>query len=154
MSLNNKLTIEFIKSLGKERSTANFDALLSLYYEDHPVDIKEIISSIGRQYDIDRIYSFIKDNVYTSRTMEEVYQMFRTVLYKGFEDLRLEILQYYNNEVLNKMDQFRNYKDSKKKHTLPNRLQEPLVLEGNNLETLKQIQDGSIQLVFTSPPLL
>lgn len=93
MAKDKKIAVEYIKSLGKERSSANFDLLLELYKEDHGIEVRrEIVSSIGRQHDIERIRQFLEDHAFNSHYMDEVYQMFRTVLYKGFDDLKEKML--------------------------------------------------------------
>lgn len=107
-------SIEYIKSLGKEKSEKNFDLLLSLFHENLPVDVKrEVVSSIGRQNDLDRIIKFLNDEAFNNHPMELVYQMFRTCLYKRdkdsrFEELGKKIILFYDNEVIDKMFEYKS----------------------------------------------
>lgn len=150
--------IEQIKKLGKVKGDDNLDFLISLYEQDFDVDIKrEIISSIGRQSNADKIYNFINENAFRKTTiMEYIYQMFRTCLYRAqndqrFDVLRKKILDFYNNEVLNKMQDFYDYRHSL--HRIKkNKISKPILLEGDCEQTLKSLPENSIQLVFTSPP--
>ena len=87
--LGNSISVERIKALGKEKSDENLDILLALF--DNPqikLDVKrEIVSSIGRQNNNDRVFAFIKDQAFNDKNqMELIYQMFRTCLYKGKTD--------------------------------------------------------------------
>jgi DNA modification methylase len=94
--------------------------------------------------------------------MEVVYQMYRTILYKQEEDERFkkldeDVLMFYdNNEVMSKMKRFREFKKSKKvklpKEKLVKKIQKPTLLNGDCRETLKSIDDASVNLIFTSPP--
>lgn len=104
-------SIESIKKLGVEKSDSNFTKLLVLFdeYKDskHIEIIREIVSSIGRQKDNDRIYNFLQKEIHRKHYMEVVYQMFRTTLYKlkedsRFENLRDEMLQKYNMKSFKK----------------------------------------------------
>ena len=161
------ITLAEIKALGARKSYENLHRLLQLYPTVSEVDLKrEIVSSIGRQNDDYTIYEFIEKNVYSCGLMELVYQMYRTCLYKGktnqhFLELGEEIRDYFDNEVLDKMYEYYRYrkkayaKNSQKK--VPKmeyriKYDKPLLLEGDNVTTLKRIDKGSVQLVFTSPP--
>ena len=154
-----KITLSFIKGLGKIKSEENLDKLIELYRSQSNIEFKrEIISSIGRQKNNEKILLFIKDNVYQCGIMDLVYQMYRTCLYKektnnAFNKLGKEIYNYFDNEVLKKMKYFIDYKQSKKK-ALPKQRQiiKPTLLIGDNVETLKTIQEKEIHLIFTSPP--
>jgi len=154
----NSYSIEQIKALGKDKSDENLDILLKMYGENLPVDIKrEVVSSIGRQKDLDRVFLFIQDNVFNKLIiMEYVYQMFRTCLYRSkiderFDDLRDRIMKFYNNEVINKMSEFYEYKKNRnRRHT--NVIKKPLLLVGDASVTLSNLPENSIQLAFTSPP--
>lgn len=103
MARKTTYSIEYIKSLGKEKFDDNFDLLLKIFKEDLPIDIKrEVVSSIGRQNNLDRTLNFIKNEAFNDHPMELVYQMFRTCLYKKdkddrFDKLGKQILEYYNN---------------------------------------------------------
>ena len=155
-------SIESIKKLGVEKSDSNFTKLLVLFdeYKDskHIEIIREIVSSIGRQKDNDRIYNFLQKEIHRKHYMEVVYQMFRTTLYKSkedsrFENLRDEMLQKYNNEVLQKMLEYYEYKQSRKIHKIPKRqITKPSLLIGDNVQTLSKIGNSQVQLIFTSPP--
>jgi len=149
------MTVAQVKALGKNRSAENLSILLRMYNEDYGLDIKrEIVSSIGRQKDAQTIYDFIADNAFKNTYMELVYQMYRTTLYrsddKKFNDLREKIEAYYDNELLQKMKRYysNKYKTTKQKRAV----QKTTILEGDCVETLKNVEPESVQLVFTSPP--
>ena len=152
-------TVAQIKNLGLIRSDENLNTLLKIYDEVTDIEIKrEIVSSIGRQTDNEIIFNFIKENVYNCGFMDLVYQMYRTCLYKGkfcaeFEQLGDEIKNYFDNEVLNKMhDYFFYKKNSVGKKSREKFYSKPILLRGNNIETLKKLEGNSVQLIFTSPP--
>ncbi len=152
------MTIEFIKKTGKIKNIDNLLYLIQLYTDETiSIEIKrEIVSSIGRQNDLDIIYDFIKNNVFKKNYMEVIYQMYRTTLYKSsdkrFKLLAQDICVYYDNEVLYKMTKYYNYKKNKIKSTLVNKLSKPLLLCGDNKKSLKKLDKETINLIFTSPP--
>ena len=154
-----EITIEYIKKLGLERKESNLNYLIKLFYEDFEIEIKrEIVSSIGRQKQNDKIYDFLSKEVFNNHYMEIVYQMFRTALYKSKKDdrfifLRDKMLEYYNNEVMQKMFEYYEFKQKRKtiKHE-PKQIIKPSLLIGDNRITLDKIKDKQIQLIFTSPP--
>lgn len=147
-----------IKKLGKTRSNENLELLIKLFDEDFPVLLKrEIVSSIGRHKDNDKIYDFLIENLQKNNQMEIVFQMFRTCLYKmsdsRFYNLKNIILKKFENEVLYKMDAFYSYKHSTSKFIKPEKFtNKPILLEGDNSITLQTIPSNTIQLIFTSPP--
>ena len=152
-------TIAEIKNLGLNRSEENLQKLLEIYPEVENIDLKrEIVSSIGRQNNNEKILDFIKKNVYDCGFMDLVYQMYRTCLYKGRTDkyffiLGEEIKNFFNNEVLNKMSDYFEYKKNHVGKILREKKYfKPILLRGDNLETLKKIEKNSVQLIFTSPP--
>lgn len=154
-----KITIEFIKKLGGERSDSNLEYLIKLFYKDLEIELKrEIISSIGRQKNNDKIYEFLQKEALNSHYMELVYQMFRTTLYKAKDDerfkiLRDEMLEFYQNEVLQKMFDYYEFRQ-KSRQSKPKirQIAKPSLLVGDNRQTLDKIQNEQIQLIFTSPP--
>lgn len=114
-------TIESVKRLGLEKSDSNFAILLDMFMQEElGVDIRrEIVSSIGRQKNNDKIYEFLNREAFSNHYMEVIYQMFRTCLYKSkedvrFADLRDRILRYYNNEVMQKMLEYSIFRQQKK----------------------------------------
>ena len=153
-------TIESIKRLGLEKSDSNIAILLDMFtQEELGVDIRrEIVSSIGRQKNNDKIYEFLNREAFSNHYMEVIYQMFRTCLYKSkedarFADLRDRILRYYNNEVMQKMLEYSIFRQQKKIALKPQRkILKPSLLVGDNRITLNKIQEQQIQLIFTSPP--
>lgn len=151
------MTIEEIKQLGKNINGENFELLLRLYNQNLPVELKrEIVSSIGRQKNNEKVYNFIKDNVFKKNYMDVIYQMFRTTLYKydieNFKELCEKIKSYYNNEIIDKMYDYK-VKDNKQKVVFKkSSITKPLLLRGNNIQTLKSVDDRNINLIFTSPP--
>ena len=161
------MTLEKIKSLGKNRSAENLDILLKLYGTDLPIELKrEVVSSIGRQHDNKKIYEFINNHVFDKIYMELIYQMYRTVLYKSnlsgfpeFKELEQKIRVTYDNEVINKMKRYYDYKQQKnhknqEKEDVYNeiKLNRPALLRGDSKNTLKNLPPKSINLIFTSPP--
>ena len=152
-------TIAQIKNLGLVRSDENLQTLLKIYDEVTDIEVKrEIVSSIGRQNNNEFILKFIRANVYKCGFMELVYQMYRTCLYKGkncaeFEKLGDEIKNYFDNEVLNKMHDYFSYKQNRVGKKIREKFYStPILLRGNNVETLQKIEENSVQLIFTSPP--
>lgn len=153
------ITIEFIKKLGAERSDSNLEYLIKLFYKDLQIELKrEIVSSIGRQKNNDKIYEFLQKEALNSHFMELVYQMFRTTLYKAKDDerfkfLRDKMLEFYQNEVLQKMFDYYEFRQ-KSRLTKPKikQITKPSLLVGDNRQTLDKIESGQIQLIFTSPP--
>ncbi len=150
------ITIEKVKALGKEKSEENFDRLLELYNSELAIPIKrEVVSSIGRQKNKERIYQFISERAFEKTYMEFIYQMFRTTLYHSkderFRELSERIMEHYDNEVLRKMKYY--YENKRKKPKPPEHLiSKPTLLVGDSESTLSRINDGEVQLIFTSPP--
>lgn len=143
--------------IGAIQNDETLDKLLVLFFKNNNIDIRrEIVSSIGRQKNNDKILDFIKNNVYNCGSMELVYQMFRTCLYKKedkrFLKLQKDILEYFKNEVLYKMKKYYDYRHTKHVTNKTDKIMKPLLLKGNNLETLKKIKSQQIQFIFTSPP--
>lgn len=158
--MQQNLTIPHIKSLGKERSEENLDLLISLYH-DNTIDLdlkREIVSSIGRQKNDDKIALFIENNFKSSKnSMDIIYQFYRTCLYRyelpKFYDLANQIEQFYCNEIIKKMKDFYLYKKSKQKHEVNKiEIKKPTLLIGDCEQSLKEIPENSLQLIFTSPP--
>ena len=71
------LSIDKVKKLGLNKSDKNLDVLIQAYFDlDDNIDLKrEIVSSIGRQIDNTKIYSFIKENVYNCGYMDLVCRL-------------------------------------------------------------------------------
>ncbi|TLD95477.1 site-specific DNA-methyltransferase [Helicobacter jaachi] len=155
----NNITIESIKKLGVEKSDSNLDKLINLFSTTQEIDLKrEITSSIGRQTNNDKIYEFLAKEAFSKHYMEVIYQMFRTCLYKSKNDIRFKILrdkmlEFYQNEVMQKMFEYYEYKQSKiAQKSLQKQITKPSLLIGDNRTTLDKIQDKQINLIFTSPP--
>ena len=156
---NKSISINYIKSLGLKKSEENLDLLLSLF-QDKTLNIdirREIVSSIGRQNNDTKILKFINQNAFNCGFMDLVYQMYRTCLYRGekreFNNLGNKILKYFNNEMLFKMKAYYDYRQNKKNLEIKTKqFSNPTLLCGDNVYTLKKIQDKQIQLIFTSPP--
>ena len=119
MKNTEKLTLVYIKSLGKNKTSEEFDELLSYFNQDLEMDLKrEIVSSIGRQTDLDKIFDFLNREAFNNHPMELVYQMYRTCLYKGKKDARFielgeKIKNFYHNENINKMFSYYKYKQER-----------------------------------------
>ncbi|TLD81255.1 site-specific DNA-methyltransferase [Helicobacter sp. MIT 11-5569] len=154
------ITIESVKKLGLEKSDSNLAILLDMFMQEVlSIEIqREIISSIGRQKNNDKIYDFLSKEAFNNHYMEVIYQMFRTCLYKSkedmrFADLRDRILKHYNNEVMQKMLEYHSFRKEKKRDLKSQRqILKPSLLIGDNRITLNKIQEQQVQLIFTSPP--
>ena len=152
------MSIKEIKKLGKDKCKKNFDKLIEMYNDDNcsAIEKREIVSSIGRQNDIDRIYNFIKANMFKRNYMDVVYQMFRTTLvyYKDerFKELCEQMKKYYKNEVMDKMYEYKLSPKFDCKRLHDSSIDKPMILFGDSSKTLKTIADGDINLIFTSPP--
>lgn len=151
------MTLDSIKQLGKNKNGENFEKLIQMYKEDIPVELKrEIVSSIGRQKDYDKVYFFLKENAFKKNYMDVIYQMFRTTLYKydddRFKELCEKMKDYYNNEVMNKMYDYKIANKNKKVVLKKSSIEQPLLLKGNSINTLKKIREQDVNLIFTSPP--
>lgn len=154
------ITVEYIKSLGnsKNRSRESLDLLFQLFSGDYNIELKrEIVSSIGRQTLNDEVLNFIDEQAFNNNPMELVYQMYRTCLYKGKGDGRFvkmgeKIRTRYDNENINKMYQYYQYRQGKNKRVRKKGVDSPVLLIGDTEKTLDQIPEGSVQLGFTSPP--
>ncbi len=152
-------TIKRIKDMGSHPSEDHLNKLLELFKQDLSIDLKrEIASSIGRQLDDDIIYNFLKQEAFKEHYMEVVYQFLRTALYKS-KDMRFaklcdDLLQYYQNENMQKMKQYYDYRHTKKPplKIIENVIKKPSLLFGDNAQTLNKIVPNSINLIFTSPP--
>ena len=152
-------SVEQIKAMGKEKNENNLLKLFEIFKLPAPIDIRrEIVSSIGRQNDNDKVYIFMKREAFNAdNPMELIYQIFRTCLYKSkidkrFSDLKQEIINYYKNENIKKMNEFYDFRQQRKNMPLIHKITCPLLLVGDSSETLKELPDNSIQLAFTSPP--
>lgn len=158
MRKKSNYSVEYIKSLGKEKSEENFDLLLNLFKEEMPIDVKrEVVSSIGRQSDLDKILTFLEEEAFKNHPMELIYQMFRTCLYKRDKDERFKnfgdrLIKFYHNEVLDKMLEYKNR--GRKKRNLNNRnyIKKPTLLIGDTEFSLNVLPEQCVQLMFTSPP--
>ena len=152
-------SVEKVKAIGKLRKPESFDTLLEIFRSDKNIDVRrEAVSSIGRHNDSDRIYNFLKEEAFSKNNpMELIYQMFRTCLYRSNEDgrfahLRQKMLYFWNNEILDKMNAYYNFRHQREKASPAGKITSPLLLIGDSAETLKTLPANSIQLVFTSPP--
>ena len=152
-------TVEKVKALGKVRTPESFDTLLEIFRSNAEIDVRrEAVSSIGRHNDSGRIYDFLRAEAFNRENpMELVYQMFRTCLYRSkddarFAELRREMLDFWHNEILDKMNAYYNYRQKREKSRPVSKITTPLLLIGDNTETMKTLPANSIQLIFTSPP--
>ena len=151
------MSVEKIKELGKKKSNESFYILIKMYHSVLTVEEKrEVVSSIGRQKDIDLIYSFLEENAFKKNYMDVIYQMFRTTLVyysdNRFKKLCEKMKKFYNNEVMDKMYEYKMAARFDKKRLHPSSIVKPLLLEGDSSKTMKYIKDGDINLIFTSPP--
>ncbi len=152
-------TVEKVKALAKIRTPESFGTLLEIFRSDENIDVRrEAVSSIGRHNDSTRIYDFLREEAFSrDNPMELIYQMFRTCLYRSKDDerfsrLRDEMITFWDNEIISKMNEYYNFRQQKEKQRPANKITSPLLLIGDNTETLKTLPSNSIQLIFTSPP--
>lgn len=152
-------SVEQVKAMGKNKSDENFITLLNIFNSSAPPDIKrEAVSSIGRQKDSNKIFEFISREAFNKNNpMELIYQMFRTCLYrsrgdKRFSELRQKIIDIYHNENIEKMNAFYEFRQQREKLTPAQKITRAILFVGDCEETLKQLPENSIQLIFTSPP--
>lgn len=149
-----------IKKRGLQKGEENLNYLIELFKQDLEPELKrEIASSIGRQENNDKIYEFLNQEAFEKHYMEVIYQMFRTCLYKAKDDkrfatLRDRILKHYDNEVLQKMLEYYNFRQQKKQKQkeVERQITKPSLLIGDNRLSLNKIKDNQISLIFTSPP--
>lgn len=154
------ITLPYIKSLGKERSEENLYLLIELYGNNEiSLDLKrEIVSSIGRQKNKEKVADFIEHNFKsTKNSMDIVYQFYRTCLYniqiESFADLAIKIEDFYKNEIIYKMKDFYLFKKSKNKfRQTSSAIIEPTLLVGDCSHSLQTVKEKSVKLIFTSPP--
>lgn len=135
-----EVTIQYIKSLGdkKNRSRDTLLLLKRMFLGDYKIEIKrEIVSSIGRQTDNDGVFRFVSEEAFKGNPMELVYQIYRTCLYKGKEDIRFynlgeKIRKTYNNENIEKMYAYYNYRQNRTKRVRNIKgVSSPLLLVGD-----------------------
>jgi len=152
------VSVEYIKNLGKNQTVENRKILLDMYKSDVSVEEKrEIVSSIGRQGDVEFIYDFLTEEAFKKNYMDVIYQMFRTTLVyynkePRFKKLCEKMKSFYQNEVMDKMYEYKLSGKFNPKCFKDSSITSPLLLEGDNTQTLKLIEDGDIHLIFTSPP--
>lgn len=139
------MSIEEIKKLGKNKCDENFDKLIHMYNDDSfsVEEKREIVSSIGRQNDIERIYDFIKQNMFEKNYMDIIYQMFRTTLvyynkYPKFKELCEKMKSHYQNEIMDKMYEYKLAPQFDKDRLHDSSITSPKLLTGDNLENLKK----------------
>ena len=103
------MSVEYIKNLGKNQTVENRKILLDMYKSDVSVEEKrEIVSSIGRQGDVEFIYDFLTEEAFKKNYMDVIYQMFRTTLVyynkePRFKKLCEKMKSFYQNEVMDKI---------------------------------------------------
>ena len=156
-SKKKKVTIEFLKKIGKAKPLDEFQNLIELFSEEEDVNIKrELTSTICRYHSVlkDEVLEFIERNVFKSQYMEIVYQMYRCILYnldnENYRKLAKTVEDYFDNEMIYKMKKYKLNKNKLLKKE--NEIVEPLLLEGDSKDTLKSLNDGIVNLIFTSPP--
>lgn len=160
MKTKNEITISYIKNLGKNKCKDNFNALLRLYTDEElPLELKrEVVSSIGRQDEKSLVAAFIQANYKSKKnSMDIIYQFYRTCLYNSdipiFAKLANDIEVFYENEMISKMKSFYLFRKNRNKHTQPkSKIIKPTLLVGDCETTLQDIEKGSVNLIFTSPP--
>ena len=62
------------------------------------------------------------------------------------------MISYWDNEIIDKMNEYYNYRQQREKPGHVNRITNLLMLIGDDTEPLKTLPANSIQLTFTSPP--
>lgn len=149
------MTVKDIKKIGKERKPESLEILFKLYEEKFKIEVRrEIVSSIGRHPNKDRVLEFMKTVIEQNKIMDLVYQAYRTCLYNNsdirFKELGDYIVKKFDNEMIYRMKKYFDNKGQVIEHF--NYYKSPLLLEGDSSKTLKKVKDDSVHLVFTSPP--
>jgi len=152
------MTVEKAKKLALNRSDETLKLLIDYYHKEDKVEVRrELVSSIGRQNNKDMIFKFLSDNMLKEPVTEVAIQMYRTILY-NYTDERFKALgdsleQEYNNEVMKKMKRYYLFRKKRGQVDLRSSdIKEAMLLEGDSQYTLREINEGSIHLAFTSPP--
>ena len=166
-------TIAQIKDLGKIQTAGNLSLLIRLYEADlgkneMPVDMKrEVVSSIGRHMDLDKVYKFIKKHMFDKQPLDVMYQMFRTLLYKAGDDpdsrfmkLAWDMMEYYSNTTMNRMELYHRMKKIMAGRKIPYHVKGTIpggckVIHGDSSVLLHEfdvLPPNCVHLVFTSPP--
>jgi DNA modification methylase len=154
--------VEAVKHLGKFGDNELIeDVLIEQYNTDEDSLVKrECVSSIGRQRNEKRISFFKK--VSKDKDPKIVLQAIRALLVFKSNPLVIKILkeiQNHPNEMIKEvlgieLDETpkKNKHDNFEKHASSNPLLRNLVVHGDVIEILKEINNESIHLTFTSPP--
>lgn len=150
------LAIKNLAKIGKDDSMKIF---ANAYKQDNDTNVRrEAISAIGRQRryeNVDFLIDALKDN-----DPKIVCQVIRALLaFKGdkkIDDI-LKKLKNHENEMVKQVIQkeyFTNIiaKSKAKPHTFVNEKLSNVVVLGDVLEVLKNVDDESVHLTFTSPP--
>jgi DNA modification methylase len=158
--LSHKITdvrVEAVKNLGKIKKEEVQEILIKHFNDEKDSVVRrECVSSIGRQRNPDRIPFF-------SKTLKDedpkiVLQGIRSLLvFKDREEVKeaLKTVKEHPNEMIQdvlRIELNPKLKRSQIKHVhVDNRLKN-VAVNGDVLQTLKEIKDESFHMTFTSPP--
>lgn len=154
---NPKVRLWAVKTLGKINTNA-IKTLESIAINDNNTMVRrEAVSSIGRQRDPDSIPFLL--NILNDLDPKIVCQAIRALLvYKGNAnvDFTLNELRKHPNEmVLSIIEKEYNQNTAKTltyNHCYTNPILENVTVNGDVLDVLKNVDDESFHLTFTSPP--
>lgn len=160
---NDEIRLLAVKIIGRAQNVAYFPVLAKIVSTDSSSMVKrEAISSIGRMHStqtIDYMISILEDN-----DPKIVCQAIRGLLFfKGVSkvDAALKNLKNHPNETVSKVIQAEYFGtvrhssckvDKRIAHSSVLPYLRNVAVNGDVLEVLKDVPDGSVHLTFTSPP--
>lgn len=156
---NDKIRLLAVKNIGKLSNGEYLHLLDKISDEDKNTMVRrEAISSIGRMRSSKAISVLVKK--LSDSDPKVVLQAIRALLvFKNNYEVRAELkkLKNHPNEVIKdviskEFSPLTKYDPSKPKHTESPDILKNLVVKGDVLKILKQVQDESVHLTFTSPP--
>lgn len=148
-----------IKNIAKVKNKDNINIFINSYNTDIDTSVKrEAISAIGRQRDKNNTEFLM--HVISDKDPKIVAQAVRALLvFKGDKkiDEALKNLVTHENEMIRQVIEkeffsIENNKQEIKSHTFVDQKISNVVVLGDVLDILKNVNDDSIHLTFTSPP--
>lgn len=147
-----------VKNIGKCAEVTDTNDLFKIATkDDNSMVRREAVSSIGRMRDernIEQLVELLSDN-----DPKVVLQAIRGLLpfkKKGFVKQKLKSLESHPNELIRRVLDIelngRKRKKKKLKHSESSKYLQNLVVKGDTLEVMKEIDKYSVHLTFTSPP--
>ena len=148
-----------IKNIAKTKHNDTINIFKSTYFLDHDTSVRrEAISAIGRQRSKDNI-EFLLD-VLSDKDPKIVAQAIRGLLVSKGDirvDKALKLLHTHQNEMIKQVIEKEYFqitppKIKTKTHTEVHKKLTNVVVLGDVLDILKNVDDDSVHLTFTSPP--